>query len=286
MANKWVLGARLRTLPAAVVPVVVGTALAVHEDAFVWWRALLALIVALALQVGVNYANDYSDGIKGTDADRVGPMRLVGSGLAKPIDVKRAAFTSFAIAAVAGLVLAVVVNPLLVVVGACAIVAAWFYTGGNRPYGYNGFGELSVFVFFGLVATIGTAYVQTEHIALAYFAAACAVGFIAVALLVVNNLRDLSRDKEVGKTTLSVRIGDKSTRYLYATLVSLPFVVVIMFLPSRPWVLLAFVAVPLRMLLVKKVLGGESGRNLISVLQKTGQFQLLFGVLFAIGLGL
>ncbi len=219
--NRWVAGARPRTLPAAVVPVAVGTACATGEGGFAWWRVAAALVVSLALQVGTNYANDYSDGVRGTDAQRVGPVRLVASGLAAPATVKRAAFAAFGIAALAGLALAAVVGWELLVVGAAAIAAGWFYTGGRHPYGYYGFGELFVFVFFGLVATAGTTYVLIERLTALSLVAGAAVGALACALLVVNNLRDIPTDRAAGKRTLAVRIGDHATRQLYTFLVAL-----------------------------------------------------------------
>ncbi|HRA35704.1 MAG TPA: 1,4-dihydroxy-2-naphthoate polyprenyltransferase, partial [Acidimicrobiales bacterium] len=208
----WLAGARPRTLPAAVVPVAVGTAAAVGTvpGGLIWWRALAALVVSLALQVATNYANDYSDGVRGTDADdrRVGPVRLVGQGLASPGAVKRAALTAFAVAGAVGAALAVAVGPELFVVGALAIAAGWFYTGGPRPYGYAGLGEVFVFVFFGVVATAGSAYVQTGELTALALGASVPVGFLATALLVVNNLRDIPGDTAVGKRTLAVRLGD------------------------------------------------------------------------------
>ncbi len=215
----WLAGARPRTLPAAVAPVLAGTGVAAYDAEAVWWKALLALVVALALQVGVNYANDYSDGIRGTDDDRVGPLRLVGSGLASPRAVKLAAFAAFGVAGVAGLVLAATTAWWLVAVGLLAILAAWFYTGGSTPYGYHGLGEVMVFVFFGLVAVLGTTYVQTEAFAWAALYAAVGIGALACAILVVNNLRDIPTDAEVGKRTLAVRLGAERTRGLYALLV-------------------------------------------------------------------
>src|SRR4051812_20266844 len=212
-------GARPRTLPAAIVPVLVGTGLAIGDARFIAWRALLALVVSLALQVGTNYANDYSDGIRGTDDVRVGPVRLVGSGLAAPAAVKRAAFLSFGVAAVAGLVLALVTSPWLLLVGAASIAAGWLYTGGPRPYGYYGFGELFVFVFFGLVAVAGTAYVQEERLTGLMIAAAIPVGMLCTAILVVNNLRDIPTDTVSGKKTMAVRIGDDATRGVFRGLV-------------------------------------------------------------------
>ena len=218
-AAEWVQGARPRTLPAAVAPVLAGTGLAAHDGDGVWWKALLALVVSVALQVGVNYANDYSDGIRGTDDDRVGPLRLVASQVAAPAAVKRAAFLSFAVAAAAGLVLAATTAWWLVAVGAVSVVAAWFYTGGSKPYGYLGLGEVMVFVFFGLVAVVGTAYVQTERWSWAALAAGVGVGALACAILVVNNLRDVPTDRVAGKITLAVRLGEPRTRVLYVALV-------------------------------------------------------------------
>ena len=217
--SQWFAGARPRTLPAAVAPVLAGTGVAAYLDGAVWWKAGLALVVSLALQVGVNYANDYSDGIRGTDAERVGPLRLVGSGVASPGAVKRAAFTAFAVAGVAGLVLAATTAWWLVALGLVCIIAAWFYTGGKRPYGYLGLGEVMVFVFFGLVAVVGTTYVQTETFELAALAAAVAIGCLACAILVANNLRDIPSDTTAGKRTLAVVLGDRRTRYLYVGLV-------------------------------------------------------------------
>src|SRR5688500_17038327 len=211
-ASDWIAGARPRTLPAAVAPVLAGTGVAAYVDQAVWWKALLALVVSLALQVGVNYANDYSDGIRGTDADRVGPMRLVGSGTATPRAVKTAAFTAFGVAAVAGLVLASTTALWLVAVGLVCVLAAWFYTGGDKPYRYLGLGEVMVFVFFGLVAVVGTTYVQTETWEWAALYAAVGIGALACAILVVNNLRDVDSDEAVGKRTLAVALGPARTR--------------------------------------------------------------------------
>ncbi|MFN8019400.1 MAG: 1,4-dihydroxy-2-naphthoate polyprenyltransferase [Acidimicrobiales bacterium] len=290
--NIWVAGARPRTLPAAVVPVAVGTACAVGEvpGGLIWWRAAAALVVALALQVATNYSNDYSDGVRGTDADdkRVGPVRLVGQGLAEPKAVKRAAMAAFAVAALAGLALAVAVGPQLILVGAAAIAAGWFYTGGPRPYGYAGVGEAFVFVFFGVVATAGSAYVQTGSLSGLALGASVPVGLLATALLVVNNLRDIPGDTEVGKRTLAVRLGDKRTRILYCLLMVGPFVAVplVCGLGGRPYGALALGAVLVARRPVVAVLGGASGRDLIAVLGQTGQTQLVFGLLFTIGLAI
>ena len=290
--NRWVAGARPRTLPAAVVPVLVGTACAVGEgdDGIVWWRAGAALVAAVAIQVGTNYANDYSDGKRGTDdpSRRVGPVRLVGSGLASPAAVKRAALAAFGIAAVAGLALAVAVDLRLLLVGVTSFAAGWLYTGGPRPYGYAGLGELSVFLFFGLVATVGSAYVHTERVTGLAAGAAVPVGLLATALLVVNNLRDISSDAAVGKRTLAVRLGDRRTRLLYVGLLAGAFVAVplVAGLGGRPLAAVALVVVLVARRPALSVLTGAAGPALIGVLVATGQVQLVFGVLFAAGLAL
>ena len=286
-AAHWVAGARPRTLPAAISPVLAGTGAALYADGFVWWKALLALVVALALQVGVNYANDYSDGIRGTDADRVGPMRLVGSGTATPAAVKRAAFLAFGLAAVAGLVLAASTAWWLVVVGALCMVAAWFYTGGPKPYGYLGLGEVMVFVFFGLVAVTGTAYVQTEDWQSAALLAAVGIGAIACAILVANNLRDIPTDRGSGKITLAVRLGDHRTRLLYVGLMVVALVALVgVALTSSAWALLALVyAVPAARASAV-VRSGAGGPALIPVLQQTGVAELLYGLGLLVGLAI
>ena len=285
-AKYWVAGARPRTLPAAVVPVAVGSGVAAQYDDFIAWRAGLALVVALALQIGVNYANDYSDGIKGTDEHRVGPIRIVGSGLAAPKKVLFAAWLSFFVAGVAGLVLAIVVSWWLLALGAAAIAAAWFYTGGSRPYGYHGLGEISVFVFFGLGAVLGTAYVQMERLSWLSLAAAVPVGLIACALLVINNLRDIPTDEIAGKRTLAVVIGDRRTRALYTLCVLLPYLGAIVIATSAPLAALTILAVPLAILPARQVLQGAVGRDLIAVLGQTGRFQLGFGLLLTVGLAI
>lgn len=288
MVRAWVSGARPRTLPAALSPVVVGTAVAALQGRVIPARALLAVVVALALQVGTNYANDYSDGIRGTDVSRVGPARLVASGVFSPRSVLVAAAVAFAVAAAAGLVLAALAGWWLVVVGALCIAAGWLYTGGPRPYGYTGFGEVSVFVFFGVVATVGSAYVHLERItALAVFAS-LPVGLIATALLVVNNLRDIPTDAAAGKQTLAVRIGDARTRRLYAVLVVVgaasPVFVASAF--RLPWAALGVAGVPLAAQLAAVVGAGTRDRELIAVLAGTARLQLVVSVLFAAGLAL
>ena len=286
----WVAGARPRTLPAAVVPVLVGTACAAGRTDVIAWRALAAAVVALALQVGTNYANDYSDGVRGTDSGerRVGPVRLVGSGLRSPGAVKRAALAAFAVAALAGLALALAVGPELLVVGAAALAAGWFYTGGRHPYGYLGLGELFVFAFFGVVATAGSAYVQEEALSGLALAASVPVGFLATALLVVNNLRDIPGDTASGKRTLAVRLGDAATRGLYVALLVGAFVMVpvVAGLGNRPAAAAALVAVVAARRPVTEVLAGARGPALIPVLGATGRVQLAFGLLLAGGLWL
>ena len=280
----WVAGSRPRTWPAAVVPVVVGTAAAQDQPNLL--RASLALLVALALQVGVNYANDYSDGIRGTDDKRVGPRRLVASGLLEARSVKRAAFCFFGGAALIGLYLSAVTSWWLVLVGAAAIMAAWGYTGGPKPYGYHGLGELFVFVFFGLVASVGTTYLQDEQISALAVGVAVPVGLLAVALLVTNNLRDLPQDDLVGKRTLAVRIGDRPTRALYVVVVVMAFLSLPYLSLLRPGALLAFVAVPLAVAPIRSVIKGASGLELIPVLGATGKLQMTYGATLCVGLAL
>jgi 1,4-dihydroxy-2-naphthoate octaprenyltransferase len=283
---QWLAGARPRTLPAALAPVLVGTGAAAALDGFRLVPALLALLVALALQVAVNYANDYSDGTRGTDADRVGPMRLVGSGAATPRQVLLAAALAFAVAGVAGLVLAALSSWWLVGVGAVCIAAAWTYTGGPLPYGYRALGEVFVFVFFGLVAVVGTTYVQTRSVEGLAFAAAVPIGLMSVALLVVNNLRDISGDALVGKRTLAVLVGDRGTRVGYTGLLVAAFAVVVLIGLVRPWALLALLALPLAVPPVRTVLSGGRGPALIAALQGTGLLTLATGVLLGTGLAL
>jgi 1,4-dihydroxy-2-naphthoate octaprenyltransferase len=287
----WVAGARPRTLPAAVVPVLVGAGVAAGTgdsfgDGVVWWRIVVALVVALLLQIGVNYANDYSDGVRGTDEGRVGPLRLVASGAATAAAVKRAAYVSLGLAGLAGLSLAATTTWWLLLVGAFAILAAWGYTGGPAPYGYLGLGELFVFVFFGLVATVGTVYVAIEQIPWLSWVAATGVGFMACALLVVNNLRDIPTDTESGKRTLAVRIGDRATRRLYAALVVGAFVCGVICAGERSFALLCLVGLTIARDVIRTVLDGAEGHDLIPVLGATGRTQLVFGVLLAVGLAI
>ena len=279
---QWIAGARPRTLPAAVAPVLAGTAIALWEREAVWWKALLALAVSLLLQVGVNYANDYSDGIRGTDDERVGPVRLVGSGLARPGAVKAAAFAALGAAALVGLVLAATTAWWLVGVGLVCILAAWFYTGGSRPYGYMGLGEVMVFVFFGLVAVMGTTYVQTESFHLSSLYAAVGVGAIACAILVANNLRDIPTDTRSGKRTLAVTLGDDRTRHLYGLLLDTALVALVAVAITTSWgALLGLAAAPQAFRAVQAVLGDRAkGADLVPVLQQTG----LAGLIYAAGM--
>lgn len=277
--NRWIVGARPRTLPAAMVPVGLGSVVAVGEGGATWWSVPMAAVVALALQIGVNYANDYSDGVRGVDDSRVGPLRLVGSGLASARSVKTAAFTAFAVAASAGLVLAASTSWWLLAVGAASILAGWFYTGGKHPYGYSGFGEVFVFVFFGLVATVGTTYVVIERLPAESWWLGVATGGLSCALLVTNNLRDIPTDRTANKRTLAVRLGDERTRTLYVTLVGVSFVALVVASLDRPELLVGLLALPLAVSPVRSVKGGADGRSLVAVLESTGRLQLALGVL-------
>ena len=280
--NKWIIGARVHTLPAAIAPVLVATAYAGSN-----WDpipAFSALLVSLALQIGVNYANDYSDGIRGTDDSRVGPVRLTASGLASPKAVRTAALISFLFAAVIGLTLAIATSWWILLVGAIAINAAWGYTGGANPYGYKGLGEISVFLFFGIVATTGSYFVQTEELNLEIFIIAVPMGSLACAILAVNNLRDRAQDQIVGKKTLAVRLGDRGARRLYiALLISAHIFALLTFKPAA---LLTLLAAPLTWGLARGVSRGASGGDLIPYLAKTGKLQLVFAILFALGLAI
>ncbi len=283
--SHWLAGARPRTLPAAVAPVLAGTAVAAYVGGAVWWKALLALVVSLALQVGVNYANDYSDGIRGTDDDRVGPLRLVGSGTASAGAVKAAAFTAFGVAGLAGLVLAATTSWWLVAVGGLSILAAWFYTGGSKPYGYRGLGELMVFVFFGLVAVIGTTYVQTQMWSWPALYAGIGIGALACAILVVNNLRDLDADALADKRTLAVVIGAERTRGLYVLLVLAAVAAVIAVAAATTWsALIGLSFMALMTAPVRTVLSKATGRALIPVLAQTGLGELAWAVLVSVPL--
>ncbi|MEY4347039.1 MAG: hypothetical protein RJA68_542 [Actinomycetota bacterium] len=280
--NKWIIGARPRTLPAAIAPVVVATALAGAD--WNWFRAALALKVGVWLQIGVNYANDYSDGVKGSDDNRIGPIRLVASGLATAAQVKRAAFISFGIASIAGLWLSLLASPWLILIGVAAIAAAWGYTGGKNPYGYSGLGEVSVFIFFGLTATVGTFYAQTGHVTALSVLCAVPMGALACAILAVNNLRDRAQDELVGKRTLAVRLGDTKARKGFVVLLVIAHLSALTTLV--PWSLLTLAVLPLTISISRAVMSGASRADLIPLLGKTGKLQMFFGVLFAIALAI
>ena len=276
----WLAGARPRTLPAAIAPVLVATAVA--GDSFNPLTALLALIVSLSLQIGVNYANDYSDGIRGTDNDRIGPSRITAGGLAKPVQVKSAAFISFSVAAVAGLGLAMTTSWWLIAVGAISIAAAWGYTGGKNPYGYMGLGELFVFIFFGLVATVGSFYVQADEITGKSILAGVIVGSLACAILVINNVRDRAKDEVAGKLTLAVRLGDKRSRIIYTVLVIAPYLLTAGF--GTPWTLLTLLTLPMTISILKALRSGIQGVDLIALLGRTGKLQMLFSLALSLAL--
>ncbi len=285
--KKWIIGARPRTLPAAIVPVLVGVACASGAPSPVWWRGVLAGLVSLALQIGVNYANDYSDGVKGTDAVRVGPLRLVGSGAATASHVKRAAFLMFGIAACAGLALALMTSMWLVLAGAAAIVAAWTYTGGPRPYGYAGWGEVFVFIFFGVVATAGTQFVVAEKFTVAGFVASVAVGCIACSLLVINNLRDIPGDTVANKNTLAVKLGDANTRKFFAGLVILAAVsICVTAALLGAYALFGLVGIVVLRPALEALSRGAKGKDLIIVLGNVGRAQLVLGITFGAGIAL
>ncbi|MGQ4569239.1 1,4-dihydroxy-2-naphthoate polyprenyltransferase [Dermabacteraceae bacterium P9123] len=292
-ASQWLAGARPRTLPAAVAPVAAGIACAISVTGLSVWptllvRGLLALLLSLSLQVGVNYANDYSDGIRGTDDDRVGPLRLTGSGAASPAAVKRAAFLSFGVGAVSGLVLVALAGAWwLLIVGAASILAGWFYTGGSKPYGYLGLGEVFVFVFFGLVAVIGTFYLVTLTVTWQVVLVACSVGLVASNILVANNLRDIPTDKESGKITLAVRLGDAGTRRLFAVFLVLAVALLMPVALSYPAAWLAVAAAALGAIAPWRIVvsARAEGRNLIPALGATGRMELLFSLALLAALG-
>lgn len=279
------LGARPRTLPAAIVPVCVGVATVENLQSSMWWKIVLAAVVSLSLQIAVNYANDYSDGIKGTDDVRVGPVRLVGSGLVAAKIVKRAALVMLGIAACAGLVLAITSSLWILLIGAGAMIAAWTYTGGPRPYGYAGLGEIFVFVFFGVVATVGSQFVVSQSATAVSLVASIAVGTLSCALLVVNNLRDIDGDALVGKRTLAVKMGEKATRYFFALLFVIASISVItVAVMTQAWALLGLLGIAAGLPAVMSVLRGTEKSGLIVVLGQVGRAQLIFGVVFSLGL--
>jgi len=281
----WIEGARPRTLGAAVAPVLVGTAAAYADAGDVsWMRAVLALVVALALQIGVNFANDYSDGVRGTDKDRKGPVRLTASGLATPHAVKAAAAIAFGVGAVAGLVLAILVTPWLLLVGAAAIAAAVLYTGGPKPYGYLGLGEVMVLVFFGFVATAGSAFVQLERVPTAAWWGSATVGLLACAILVANNVRDVATDSVSGKRTVAVRIGESRARGLYVGCLVVAFLAVVPIALEYSWALLTFLAIPLAVQPARLVLRGDQPPQLIAALVATGRLELVTAALLSVGL--
>jgi len=281
--NKWIVGARVKTLPAAVAPVLIGTS---YAEKINWSNAFLALVVSLFLQIAVNFANDYSDGVRGTDTHRIGPVRLVASGLASANSVKAAALISFLIAAIAGFVLALTISPWLFLVGATSIWAAWGYTGGKKPYGYFGFGELSVFIFFGLVATVGSYYIQTEQFNWQIFLLALPVGTLSCAILAINNLRDLPQDKLVGKRTMAVRIGEKNTRVFFMLLLVNAQVTALAAASISSLALITLICAPITYRVVRQVLNGAVGAELIEVLSKTAKLQLLMASLLAAALAI
>ena len=281
--NKWIVGARVKTLPAAVAPVLIGTS---YAEKINWGNAFLALVVSLFLQIAVNFANDYSDGVRGTDTHRIGPVRLVASGLASASSVKVAALISFLIAAIAGFVLALNISPWLFLVGAASIWAAWGYTGGKKPYGYFGFGELSVFIFFGLVATVGSYYIQTEQFNWQIFLLAIPVGTLSCAILAVNNLRDLPQDDLVGKRTMAVRIGEKNTRVFFMLLLVTAQVTALAAISISSLALITLICSPITYSVVRQVLNGAVGAELIEVLSKTAKLQLVMASLLAAALAI
>ena len=283
--NRWIIGTRPRTLSAAVIPVVVGTAAADVE--IIWWRAIAAFLVALFLQIATNFSNDYSDGKRGVDSEeRLGPVRLVGSGLAKPYVVKRAAFLFFALAAIVGAILSLIVNPWLLLLGLASIVAGWFYTGGVRPYGYRGFGEISVFLFFGLGATLGSCYVQSGELNGLSFLVSVSVGLMSCALLEINNLRDIVGDKNSGKLTLAVLLGDRRTRILYVFFIDASLIIGSLAVFTKPWTVLIMIAGIVAFPAVKSVLDGATGTELIVVLQQTSKVQITAGFFLTLGLAI
>ena len=281
--NKWILGARIKTLPAAIAPVIVGTSLA---DQIKVINALLALIVSLSLQIAVNYANDFSDGVRGTDTNRVGPTRLVASKLATASSVKNASFISFFVAIIAGTLLAFNTSIWLIAVGLISILAAWGYTGGKKPYGYLGFGELAVFIFFGIVATVGSYYVQVEQISSSALLLSIPMGSLSCAILVINNLRDLNQDKLVSKRTMAVKLGDANTRIFYLLLLVLAQVSAAAAASINNYALLTLLWLPLTYSAANQVLKGASGKELITILGKTSRLQFLLAVTLAISLSI
>lgn len=285
--QQWIQGARPYTLPAALAPVAAGTGAAAAMQGADAWRAVLALVVALGFQIGVNYANDYSDGIRGTDATRLGPARLTASGAARPKAVLAAALVSFGLALAAGTWLVILGRCwwLLAVGGAC-VPAAWFYTGGRRPYGYRGLGEVFVFIFFGLVAVLGTTYTQAGRLSFAAICAAVGIGALACAVLMANNLRDIATDAAAGKHTLAVRLGDRNARRAYAAMLAASLAMLVPVLSDHGWAALALLSLPVMARPLRAVLAGVQGRDLLPVVRDTGRAELAYGLLLALGLAL
>jgi 1,4-dihydroxy-2-naphthoate octaprenyltransferase len=285
--NIWIAGARPRTLPAAIAPVLIGTSLInIDNQGINWVNALLALAVGLLLQIAVNYSNDYSDGIRGTDEVRVGPIRLVASGLATADKVKRAAILAYSLAAISGLVLALKTSPLLVLVGGIAIIAGWNYTGGKNPYGYSGFGEISVFIFFGLVATMGSYFAQSEKLTWQSLLLAIPMGSLSCTILGLNNLRDRPKDETVGKRTLAVRLGDRKARFALITLLLAALITSLAVVAITPWALLVLLTLPLYLILINGIMNGATGLGLIRLLGKAGELQLLTSLLITLALSI
>jgi 1,4-dihydroxy-2-naphthoate octaprenyltransferase len=287
--NKWILGARPKTLPAVIAPTLVGNALGVfqlHPHHFNLINALLTLTVGLAMQIGVNYSNDYSDGIKGTDADRVGPVRLTASGLASPAAVKRAAILTYLLGAIAGLIFSLRTTPWFIAIGVVAIVAAWGYTGGKNPYGYRGLGELSVFLFFGLVATVGSFYGQYKSVTAASLYEAIAMGCLGCSILIVNNLRDIEGDSKVNKRTLAVRLGDQKTRTLLIIVMALPYALTLVMVTQSAWFAIPLATIPLYVKVVKEITAGAQAKALIVLLGKIGKLQMFYALLTLLAMAL
>ncbi|MFI6167255.1 1,4-dihydroxy-2-naphthoate polyprenyltransferase [Nocardia sp. NPDC051052] len=283
-AAQWIEGARPRTLPNAIAPVLAGTGAAASLDGAVWWKAVLALLVSLALIIGVNFANDYSDGIRGTDDVRVGPVRLVGQKLASAAAVRTAAMLSLGIAAVVGLILAATTAWWLLLVGVACLAGAWFYTGGSKPYGYSGFGEIAVFVFFGLVGVLGTEFVQAEKVDWAGVVLAVSVGAFSSAVLVANNLRDIPTDSQSGKVTLAVKLGDPRTRTLQLALLAVPFLGTLLLVARTPFALVGLLAIPLAVRANAPVRSGRGGLELIPALRDSGLAMLAWSALTALAI--
>ncbi|QAU53214.1 1,4-dihydroxy-2-naphthoate octaprenyltransferase [Corynebacterium pelargi] len=285
-AADWLEGARPHTWANAFAPVLAGSGAAAYAGHFHLGRALLAAIVAWALIVGVNYANDYSDGIRGTDDDRSGPLRLTGSGLAKPEHVKFAAFGAFGLAGIAGIWLSLLSAPWLILLGLLCVAGAWFYTGGKNPYGYRGFGEIAVFVFFGLVAVLGTEYTQAGAISWVGLGLAVAIGAMSSAVNLTNNLRDIPTDRKAGKITLAVKLGDAATRKLYLGLMATPFVVSLLLAATAPWAAAGVLALPFALAAAQPIRSQQQGKALIPVLGLSGRAMLVWSIATSVALAL